>query len=101
VRGDGNRKGTTTIAERTVGGVARVAGNAGVFQSSIRISTSHASVNWGRIHFEDLDLDCLGIPFSEDEVREGVFQMPKYKPLGRMGSPVPTSRDVGKPSKRI
>jgi hypothetical protein len=33
----------------------------------------------GGFIFEDLDLDCLGLPFSEDEVRKAINQMPKDK----------------------
>jgi hypothetical protein len=51
------------------------------------------------IKFENPDLEILGEPFSDDEVRDAINQMPNDKASDRMVSYVFSLRDVWKQSK--
>jgi hypothetical protein len=41
--------------------------------------------NWDELHFDDPDLHCLGAPFSEEEVKCAINQMPNDKAPGPDG----------------
>lgn len=41
--------------------------------------------NWEGLHFTTPDLDCLGEPFSEEEIKEAINQMPSDKAPGPDG----------------
>jgi hypothetical protein len=51
--------------------------------------------NWESLLFTTSDLDCLGAPFSEEEVKEAINQMPNDKAPGPNGFPVHSSSLVG------
>jgi hypothetical protein len=48
-------------------------------------------------NFTSPDLHSLGEPFTEDEVKEAIKQMPGDKVPGRTALPATSSRDVGAP----
>jgi hypothetical protein len=55
--------------------------------------------NWDMLHFEEPNLASMGDPFTEDEVRKAINQMPSDKVPGPMASPGPSLRGVGEPLK--
>jgi hypothetical protein len=51
--------------------------------------------NWETLHFDNLNLESMDVPFSEEEVRFKINQCQMIRPPVPMGSPESSSRSVG------